>query len=83
MEQILDTQDGQVLEEAQFRPPKDSLIPPGHSTGTPSPIRSVQGREQEPKETSEITTPRRVGGKDGKTVSKSPYSPNKESQKEE
>ena len=59
------------------------MIPPGHSTGTPSPTRSVQGREQEPKEASEPTTPRRVGGKDGRIVSKSPYSPNKESQKEE
>ena len=63
VEQILDVQDGQRLEEAQIRPPKDSLIPPGHSTGTPPPIRSVQGRDQEPKETSEITTPRRVGEK--------------------
>ena len=46
-------------------------------------MRSVQGREQEPREPSETTTTRRVGGQDGRTVSKSPYSPNKESQKEE
>ena len=83
VEQILEAQDRQMLEESQFRPPKDSLIPPEHSTGMPSPTRSVQGREQEPKEASEPTTPRRVGGKDGRIVSKSPYSPNKESQKEE
>ena len=83
VEQILEAQDRQMSEESQFRPPKDSLIPPGYSTGTPSPIRSVQGKEQEPSEPSETTTPRRVGRQDGRTVSKSPYSPNKESQKEE
>ena len=83
VEQILEAQDRQMLEEAQFKPPRGSLIPPGHSTGTQSPIRSVQGREQEPKGPSEITTPRKVGEKDGRTFSKSPYSPNKESQKEE
>ena len=83
VEQILEAQDRQMLEESQFRPPKDSLIPPGHSTRTPSPIRSVQGREQEPREPSETTPLRRVGGQGGRTVSKSPYSPNKESQKEE
>ena len=42
-EQALEVQDRQLPQEPQFRPPKDSLIPPGHSTGTPSPIRSVQG----------------------------------------
>ena len=33
--------------ESQFGPPTDSLIPPGHSTGTPSLIRGIQGKEQE------------------------------------
>ena len=42
-EQALELQDRQLPPEPRFRPPKDSLIPPGHSTGTPSPIRSVQG----------------------------------------
>ena len=83
VEQILEAQDRQMLEELRFKPPKDSLIPPGHSTGTPSPIRSVQGREQESREPFETAPSRRVGGQDGRTVSKSPYSPNKESQKEE
>ena len=40
-EQILEAQDRQLSREPQFRPPRDSLIPPGRSTGTPSPIRSV------------------------------------------
>ena len=42
-EQALEVQDRQLPQEPQFRHPKDSLIPPRHSTGTPSPIRSVQG----------------------------------------
>ena len=82
-EQILEAQDRQMSWGPHFRPPRDSLIPPGHSTGTPSPIRSVQGREQESRESSETTPTRRAGGQDGRTASKSPHSPNKESQKEE
>ena len=82
-EQILEAQDRQMSEESQFEPPRDSLIPPGHSTGTPSPIRSVQGKEQESREPPETTPTRRVGGQGGRTASKSPHSPNKESQKEE
>ena len=82
-EQALEVQDRQLPQEPWFRPPKDSLIPPGHSTGTPSPIRSVQGREQGPRGPSETTPTRRVGGQGGKTAPKSPHTPNKESQKEE
>ena len=82
-EQILEAQDRQLSWGPHFRPPRDSLIPPGHSTGTPSPIRSVQGREQGSRELSETTPTRRVGGQDKRTASKSPHSPNKESQKEE
>ena len=49
--------------ETQFDPPRDSLIPPGHSTRTPSPIRGTQGKEQESREPPETTPTRRVGGK--------------------
>ena len=83
VEQILEAQDRQMLEESQFKPPRDSLIPPGHSTGTPSPIRSVQGREQDSREPPETTLTRRVGGQGGRTAFKLPHSPNQESQKEE
>ena len=82
-EQILEAQDRQLSWEPQFRPPRDSLIPPGHSTGTPSPIRSVQGKEQGPRGPSETTPTRRAGGQGERTAPKSPHSPNKESQKEE
>ena len=80
-EQVLEAQDRQLPVEPQLRPPKDSLIPPGHSTGTPSPIRSVRGREQGPREPSEPTPTRRAGGQGGRTAPKSPHSLNKESQK--
>ena len=46
VEQILETQDGQVSGESQFAPPRDSLIPPGHSTGTPSPIRGTRAKNK-------------------------------------
>ena len=79
----MEAQDRQMSEGSQFEPPKDSLIPPGHSTGTPSPIRSVQGKEQETREPPETTPTRRVGGQGRRTTFKSPHSPDQESQKEE
>ena len=42
-EQALEIQDKQLDQGPQFRPPRDSLISPGHSTGTPSPVRSTHG----------------------------------------
>ena len=61
VEQTLEAQDRQMSGESQFDPPRDSLIPPGHSTGTPSPIRGNQGREQESGEQPETTPTRRAG----------------------
>ena len=75
VERILETQDRQMSEESQFDPPRDSLIPPGHSTGTPSPIRGTQGKEQESGEPPETTPTRRAGGQGGRTAFKSPHSP--------
>ena len=83
VEQILEAQDRQMPGETQFEPPKDSLIPPGHSTGTPSPIRSVRGKEQETREPPETTPTRRAGRQGGRSAFKSPHSPDQESQKEE
>ena len=83
VEQILEAQDRQMSEESQFGPPRDSLIPPGHSTGTPSPIRGIQGKEQVSREPPETTLTRRAGGQDGRTAFKSPHSPDQESQREE
>ena len=80
---MLEAQDRQMSWEPQFGPPRDVLTPPGHSTGTPSPIRSVQGKEQGSREPPETTPTRRAGGQGGRTASKSPHSPNQESQKEE
>ena len=83
VEQILEAQDRQMSGESQFGPPRDSLIPPGHSTGAPSPIRGTWGREQESREPPETTPTRRAGGQRGRTAFKSPHSPDQESQREE
>ena len=72
-----------MLEGSQFGPPRDSLIPPGHSTGAPSPIRSTQGKEQESGEPAETTPTRRAGGQGRRTAFKSSHSPDQESQREE
>ena len=61
VEQALEAQDRQMSGESQFDPPRDSLIPPGHSTGTPSPIRGNQGKERESREQPETTPTRRAG----------------------
>ena len=79
VERILEVQDRQVSEESRFGPPRDSLIPPAHSTGAPSPIKGTQGKEQESGEPSGRTPARRVGGQGGRTVFKSPHSPDQES----
>ena len=83
VEQILEVQDRQVSEESQFGPPRDSLVPPAHSTRAPSPIGGTRGKEQGSREPSETTSTRRVGGQGGKTTFKSPHSPDQESQREE
>ena len=72
-----------MLEGSQFGPPRDSLIPPGHSPGAQSPIRGTQGKEQESGEPPETTPTRRAGGQGRRTAFKSPHSPDQESQREE
>ena len=67
----------------QFGPPRDSLIPPVHSTEALSSVRGVQREEQGPREIPETTFTKRVGGQGERTTFKSTYSPNRESQKEE
>ena len=39
-EQALENRDRELAHGPQFGPPKDSLMPPGHPTESPSPIRS-------------------------------------------
>ena len=82
-ERILETQDSQIPQRIQFGPPRDSLIPPVHSTEALSSVRGVQREEQESKELPETTFTRRVGGQGGRTNFKSPHSPDQESQREE
>ena len=82
-ERILETQDSQIPQRIQFGPPRDSLIPPVHSTEALSSVRGVQREEQESKELPKTTFTRRVGGQGGRAAFKSPHSPNQESQREE
>ena len=82
-ERILETQDSQIPQRIQFGPPRDSLIPPVHSTEALSSVRGVQREEQESKELPETTFTRRVGGQGRRAAFKSPHSPNQESQREE
>ena len=72
-----------MSEGSQFGPPRDSLIPPVHSTGAPPPVGGIQGKDQESREPPETTSTRRVGGQGGRTAFKSPHSPDQEPQKEE
>ena len=83
VEQILETQTRQIPERLQFGPPRDSLIPPAHSTEALSSGRGVRREEQESKELPETTFTKRVGGQGGRAAFKLSYSPNQESQKEE
>ena len=82
-ERILETQTRQTPERIQFGPPRDSLIPPVHSTEALSSVRGVQREEQESRELPETTFTKRVGGQGGRAAFKSSHSPNQESQREE
>ena len=83
MEQALEARDRELAHGSQFGLPKDSLIPPGHPTEIPSPIRGDREEEQGLGR-SEIVTPTRGSGRpEGRTTAKSPLSPDKRTQKEE
>ena len=71
-------------ERIQFGPPpRDSLIPPVHSTEALSSVKGVQREEQESRELPETTFTRRVEGQGRRAAFKSSHSPNQESQREE
>ena len=61
-ERILEIRDNQMPRRIQFGPPRDSLIPPVHSTEALSSVRGVQREEQGPRELPETTFTKRVGG---------------------
>ena len=82
-EQVFESREGQMTQWSQFKPPRHSLIPPGHSTGSPSLVRSegenCQGQQRPPGTTPQREQQKREGG----TSSNSPLSPDRQSQKEE
>ena len=82
-EQALETRDRELAQGPQFRPPKDSLIPPGHSTGTPSPTRDIGEGEQGLGRSLAVMPTWGTERPEGRSTPKSPLSPDKKSQKEE
>ena len=82
-EQVLESRDRQLAQGPQFRPPRDSLIPPLHSTGSLSPMRGIDEAKQRPGRPSGVTPTRGPERQEGRTTHKLPLSPDKESQKEE
>ena len=65
-EQVLESREGQVTQWSQLRPPRDSLIPLGHSTRSPSLVRSeggdCQGQQRPPGTTPTEGTTKGRGG---------------------
>ena len=82
-EQVLEMRGGQLAQGPAFRPPADSLIPPGHSTGTLSPMRGAPETHRMSEQPSDMVSPMRLEKREERFVPKSPLSPDKESQREE
>ena len=82
-EQALESRDRQLTQGPQFRPPRDSLIPLGHSTGTPSPMGGNEEVKQSSGRLSGVAPTREPGRQEGRTTPKSSLSPDKKSQREE
>ena len=70
----------------QYGSPGDSLIPPAHSTGAPSPVRSIQEGGREFNGSPRVMSTEVIGRlreQEGRVILKSPLSPDRKSQKEE
>ena len=84
-EEALETGNRQLTQGLQLRPPRDSLIPPVHSTGTLSPERNIQEEGQGPYRSPDVMTTSGTGRsmeQGEKPVPESPLSPDKKSQRE-
>ena len=82
-EQALENRDRELAHGPQFGPPKDSLMPPGHPTESPSPIRSDR---EEGQGLGRLVAAGLMQGSErpeGEIAPRSPLSPNKKTQKEE
>ena len=76
----------QLNRGVQSGPPRDSLIPPAHSTGALSPVRSIQEgarRFNGSPSAMQIDVVGRSREQEGRYVHKSTLSPDRESQREE
>ena len=82
-EQALENRDRELAHGPQFGPPKDSLMPLGCPTESPSPIRSDR---EEGQGLGRLATAGQMWGlerPEGKVTPRSPLSPDKKTQKEE
>ena len=85
-EQALAAGDRRLTQGVRFGPPRDSLIPPAHSTGAPSPVRSIQGGGRGFKGLPGAMPTNVVGRsreQEGRFVPKSPLTPDRKFQREE
>ena len=85
-EQAPEARDRQLAQGVQFGPPRDSLIPPVHSTGTPSQVRSTHEGGRGPNGSPSVMSTGgtgRPGGQGEKPIPKSPLSPDRESPTQE
>ena len=82
-EQALELRDEQLARRLAFKPPEDSLIPPGHSTGVPSPMRGDPETDRVSERSSDRDSPRRPEKREGRVAPRSPLSPDQKYQREE
>ena len=82
-EQALENRDRELANGPQFGPPKDSLMPPGHPTESPSPIRGDREEGQGLERLAAAGLMRGSERPEGEITPRSPLSPNKKTQKEE
>ena len=82
-EQALESRDRQMAQWPPYKPPRDLLIPPGHSTGTSSLGKGMTEVPQGPQRPPDPTPQRGQRRWEERSPSKSPLSPGIESQSEE
>ena len=82
-EHALEARDRQMAQRSPYRPPRDSLFPPGQATKVTTPERDINEALQGPRGPPVATPERKAGRWEGRSSPRSPLSPNKESQSEE
>ena len=81
-EQALEVRDGQLAQRPIFRPPVDSLIPPGHPTET-TPVRGAPGTNWIPDQSLDTGTVKEPERQEKRVTPRLPLSPDHKSQRAE